>query len=105
MSSAEYAAKIKEFETAKQEVNGLKDSLGDCQSSASKGVTIMENLTICGEPMDQGKISDASDKLESISDDFDTIIKECDKLITEYQKKYEAALAAEEEARKKQTSS
>lgn len=98
MSSAYYSQKITEIENAKEKINGLKDSLDDCQSSVSKGEKIMENLTICGEPMDQGKVSEMGRALNDISDDFDSIISECNQLISKYRELYNSAKRAEEEA-------
>ncbi len=97
MSSAYYSQKITEIEKAREKIRGLKDNLGDCQSSVSKGEKIMENLTICGEPMDQGKVSAMGDSLEDISDDLDSIISECNQLIAKYRELYNSAKKAEEE--------
>ena len=91
MSSSYYAEKIAALEAAKTAISGLSSSLSECQ-------TIVEDLEICGEPMDKGKLSNISKSLSSISDDFDSIIAECDKLIAEYQILYEEAKAAEEAA-------
>lgn len=98
MSSSYYAEKIAALEAAKTAISGLSSPLSECQASVEKGMTIVEGLEICGEPMDKGKLSNISKSLSSISDDFDSIIAECDKLIAEYQILYEEAKAAEEAA-------
>lgn len=105
MSSAEYAAKITEFKNAKAAINGLYSPLSECETALTKGEKIVKDLMICGEPMDKGKLSSTSSALSGISGDFDSIIAECEKLIIEYEKLYQEALAAEEAARKKSTTS
>lgn len=105
MSSTEYAAKITELKNAKNAISDLNNPLSECKIATTKGEKIVKELIICGEPMDKEKLSATSKTLSDISDDFDSIITDCNNLITKYEELYQQALATEEEARKKSTTS
>lgn len=98
MNSAYYLTKIKELQESKSKVNGLFSYITECETDLDKSQKYMDNLTICGEPLDKGKVKEIVTSLENITSDFNAIIKECDTKIAEYQEKYEAALKAEAEA-------
>ena len=102
---AEYKKKIEAFKAIKEKVSGLNSYVTTCTESTK---VYVDQIIILGESMDKGSLSTAvQGNLDKVSQNIETIIEECDKLIGKYQdlydeaeRNYQQALAEEEAARK-----
>lgn len=96
-SSAVYAAKIREFQAIKAQVNSLKGPLNECESATKNTNNYTEKIIISGKVFDQDELKKFSTSLKTVSSNLNAIISECDEKIAKYQRLYEMALARERE--------
>ena len=105
---AEYKKKIEAFKAIKEKVSGLNSYVTTCTEDVKSTKVYVDQIIILGESMDKGSLSTAvQGNLDKVSQNIETIIEECDKLIGKYQdlydeaeRNYQQALAEEEAARK-----
>lgn len=101
-SSAYYAAKIKEFESIKNNISSLFGAINNCATVTSNCTKYTNEIIISKKVVDNGELNKLSMSLQTISGNLTTIIAECDEKIAKYQALYEQALAWErEQAQKK----
>lgn len=103
MSSSEYKAKVDEFMALKAQLLGLSGVTDSSTSAVTKSREYLDEIIICGEPIDKGVLSGTITTLvENIADTIDQLIRECQTKIDEYTDLYNAALKAEQEARERE---
>lgn len=103
MSSADYQSLINSYTSVQVAVNGLYSYLGNCSYLVGQCIPLAEIEEIGGEPIDKGDLGSLSDKLEKLKGAFNTIVAECEYYINYYTELRNAALIAEEEAKKNAT--
>lgn len=103
MNSSEYKAKIDEFMTLKGQLMSLSGVTDSSASAVAKSREYLDEIIICGEPIDKGVLSgNVTTLVENIADTIDQLIRECQVKIDEYTDLYNAALKAEQEARERE---
>ena len=98
-SSAYYKQKVDEFTNLKAQLSGLLGPVETCVGSITKSRSYLDNIVICGEPVDKGVLGgNVGTTVNDIGDLIETLISECQTKINEYTDLYDAALKAEQEA-------
>ena len=115
-SSAYYAQLKSEYKKKKEEIQAIRTKVANltgfvtpCIEEANSTKTYADKIIIMGESMDKGSLStDVIGNLNKISQNIETILSECDKLISKYtelyneaDRNYNQALAEEEAARRR----
>ena len=98
-SSAYYKTKITELENIRDQVRGILPYFEPSEEVLTKSQKYIEEITINGEPIDQGKLCDICSALKNTESDLQSIIKECTERIFEYTTLYNQAVARENAAR------
>lgn len=99
MSSTYYKSKVTELENIKNQVKGVLGYFDSCEATLIKSQKYIDEITINGETIDQGKLSEVSSTFKNAESDLNTIIAECNRKIEEYNSLYRQALAYEEAQR------
>lgn len=98
-SSAFYKQKIDEFTNLKGQLSGLLGPVETCNTSLTKSRSYLDNIVICGEPIDKGVLAgNVGTAVNDLGDIIEKLISECQTKINEYTDLYNAALKAEQEA-------
>lgn len=97
-SSAYYKQKIDEFTALKNQLTGLLAPIETCSSSVAKSRSYLDNIIICGNPIDKEVISGTIEPtVKNMSSIVQTLISECQTKINEYTDLYNKALKKEQE--------
>jgi hypothetical protein len=99
-SSSYYKQAVEELKAIKAQVQGVLGQFDSCESVLTKSKKYIEEITINGEAIDQGKLGEVTNILKNAESDLQTIINECNAKIEDYSALYRQALAAEEAARR-----
>lgn len=103
----EYKKKIEEFKAIKEKVSKLTGNVTPCEDAVKATQVYIDQIIILGEAMDKGAMkADIQGNLDKITQNIESIIEECDRLIKKYtdlyneaDANYKKALAAEAAAR------
>ena len=95
ISSAECQAMIDMYESIKTQVIGLFGFLSDCDKTVSECKTYTDEIIIDDEPVDKGELTQLSLALEGFKKTFNTVIGECETMISKYTALKEEALKRE----------
>jgi hypothetical protein len=99
MSSSYYKTKITQLEQIRSQIKGILGSFDSCEAVLTKSQTYIDEITINGETIDQGKLTEVSSTFKNAESDLNTIISECNRKIEEFNSLYRQALAYEEQQR------
>jgi hypothetical protein len=102
MSSSYYKSKITEIENIRTQVKGVLGNFDSCDAVLVKSQKYIDEITINGETIDQGKLLEVSNTFKDAESDLNTIITECNQKLEEYNSLYRQALASEEAARERE---
>lgn len=95
-SSAYYLEMANKFDALSKELSTLFGPIESCNTTVRANTSNMQNTIINGQPLDEGKLVDASGKLGTVSDNVNTMIAECAQKYAYYMQLYEAAKREEE---------
>ena len=95
MSSSYYNSKVTELENIKTQVRGVLGKFDSCDAVLTKSQKYIDEITINGEAIDQGKLSEVSNTFKNAESDLNTVISECNRKIEEYNALYRQALSYE----------
>ena len=98
-SSSYYSSILSQLRSVKAQVQGVMGYFDSCESTLNKSIGYIDEITINGEAIDQGKLGDVSSALKNAESDLQAIINECNAKIVEYTALYNQAVAREEAAR------
>lgn len=98
-SSSAIKSKIDELDKIRNQVNGVLSKFSPCSTVLSKSQKYIDEITINGEAIDQGKLKEVEISLNNAENDLQAIVSECDGKIEILIDQYAKAVAREEEER------
>lgn len=97
-SSSYYSSILSQLKSVKAQVQGVLGYFDSCEATLNKSIGYIDEITINGEAIDQGKLSEVGNSLKNAESDLQAIVNECNAKIAEYTTLYNQAVAREEAA-------
>ena len=84
LSSAECQKMIDMYESIRTQVLGLFGFLSECNKTVGECKTYTDEIIIDDEPVDKGELTQLSLALDGFKKTFNTVIGECESMISKY---------------------